>query len=220
MLLFDIGANRGDAVAAGLNKGYRVVGIEAAPKIFNALESNFKGHSDVRLLRFAIAAQDFKTIKFYECIEDGLSTLNKNWLTAESMPYKGKQFWEIEVPTITVDTLVKLYGKPDLIKIDVEGAEWEVFKGMSKNYGTLTFEWTNVTISEHQSQIKYLNSLGYTEVAPQFIVDHLEEPKEWFPIKDFHLCDWVTSNKDAWESGDWREANLRPTADVGMCWVR
>lgn len=220
MLFFDVGANRGDAVVAGLNKGYKVVGIEAAPKIFDALESNFKGNPDVRLLKFAVASEDFKTIKFYECIEDGLSTINKDWLTAEDMPYKGKQFWEVEVPTITLDTLVKLYGKPDLIKIDVEGAEWEVFRGMHKNYGPLTFEWTNVTIGEHQSQIEYLEKIGYTEIGPQFIEHHLQEPEKWYSIKEQRLDDWVIANLPAWEDGGWKKSNLRSTADVGMCWVR
>jgi len=220
MLFFDVGANRGDAVVAGLNKGYKVVGIEAAPKIFDALESNFKGNPDVRLLKFAVASKDFETVKFYECIEDGLSTLNKDWLTAETMPYKGKQFWEVEVPTITIDTLAKLYGEPDLIKIDVEGAEWEVFKGMSKKHGTLVFEWTNVTIGEHQSQIEYLTNLGYTEIGPQFIEHHLQEPEKWYPIKEQRLDDWVVANLTEWIDGKWRGSNLRPTADVGMCWVR
>jgi hypothetical protein len=32
MLLFDIGANRGDAVLAGLEQGYRVIALEAAPR--------------------------------------------------------------------------------------------------------------------------------------------------------------------------------------------
>lgn len=220
MLFFDVGANRGDAVVAGLNKGYKVVGIEAAPKIFDALESNFKGNPDVRLLKFAVASKDFQTVKFYECIEDGLSTLNKNWLTAETMPYKGKQFWEVEVPTITIDTLSKLYGEPDLIKIDVEGAEWEVFKGMSKKHGTLVFEWTNVTIGEHQSQIEYLSNLGYTEIGPQFIEHHLQEPEKWYRIEEQRLDDWVIANLTEWEDGKWKGSNLRPTADVGMCWVR
>lgn len=220
MLLFDIGANRGDAVVAGLQQGYKVLAIEAAPKIYQLLENNFGKHPDVKTLKIAVSDKDFEKVSFYECIEDGLSTLNIDWLTAETMPYKGKQFWTVEVDTITMDTLVKIYGEPDLIKVDVEGAEWSVFRGMTKKYGTLTFEWTNVTIGEHQSQLEYLASLGYTEVAPQFIVHHLQQPIKWFSINDFRLDDWAISHKDAWESGEWRQANLRPTADVGMVWVR
>lgn len=219
-LLFDIGANRGDATYAGLQKGFKVVALEPAPRVVAELENNFRDNPNVKILKFAVSRSDFDTVEFYECVEDGLSTLNRDWLTAETLPYHGKQFRTISVKTITLDTLVNLYGEPDLIKIDVEGAEWEVFRGMRKKYGMLTFEWTDVTIEEHQAQLEYLESLGYTEVAPQFIVNHLDEPTEWFPLKDFNLNNWVNIYRDEWVNGSWRIANLRPTADVGMCWVR
>ena len=129
-------------------------------------------------------------------------------------------FRSIHANTITIDTLAKLYGEPDLIKIDVEGAEWFVFKGMTKHHGTIAFEWTDATVEEHNAQLEYLESIGYTEVAPQFIVNHLEEPEEWFSVKEFKLDKWIDAHKEEWVNGKWKEANLRPTADVGMCWVR
>lgn len=223
MLLFDIGANRGDAVVAGLNKGYKVVALEAAPKIYRALEANFASNPNVKTLKFAVAEKDFQNVQFYECIEDGLSTLNKDWLTAEGMPYKGKHFWTVEATTITVDTLVKLYGTPDLIKIDVEGAEWAVFNGMTQKCGTLTFEWTFETLKEHEKQLDYLYKLGYREVAPQYIVHHLDEPTEWYKLKEDNtnqLYIWHQTTSDAWINGGWKESSLRPTADVGMLWLR
>lgn len=219
MLLFDIGANRGDATLAGLKMGYKVIALEPAPRVYGALVNSFIYSPNVIPLKLAVSDSDNKRVEFYEAQEDGLSTLNKEWLTNDSLPYGGKPFRTVYSNTITVDSLVQIYGEPDLIKIDVEGAEWNVFKGMTKSYGTLTFEWTSATIGEHQSQLEYLESIGYTKVAPQFIVQHLEEPTQWSSLKDFRLDDWAVSNKDAWESGGWKEANLRPTADVGMVWV-
>lgn len=220
MLMFDIGANRGDAVVAGREQGYKVIALEPAPIIFKNLVSNFIYDKDVVPLKYAVSDSDYETIEFYEAVEDGLSTINKDWLTLDTMPYGDKEFRTIKCLTITIDTLAKIYGKPELIKIDVEGAEWSVFRGMTKKYGTIAFEWTNVTIGEHQSQIEYLQKLGYTKIGPQFIEYHLQEPKEWFDIKYQRLDDWIIANKDKWENGDWKESNLRPTADVGMCWIK
>lgn len=220
MLLFDIGANRGDAVIAGLNKGYKVIACEPAPIIFGKLLSAFIYNPNVIPLKVAVSDTDNSRVEFYEADEDGLSTLNKEWLTSDSLPYGGKPFRTIMANTITLDTLAKIYGEPDLIKIDVEGAEWSVFKGMTKYHGKLAFEWTDVTIGEHQSQLEYLESMGYIEVAPQFIVNHLDEPTEWFPITGFRIDDWVIEHKDVWENGGWKEANLRPTSDVGMVWLK
>lgn len=220
MLLFDIGANRGDATLAGLSQGFKVIALEPAPRIFAELVKNFIYNPNVIPLKAAVSDVDNSRVEFYEAQEDGLSTLNKDWLTKEDMPYNGKPYRTVMANTITVDTLVHIYGKPDLIKIDVEGAEWSVFKGMTKHSGALTFEWTDVTLNEHEEQIAYLSTIGYTEIAPQFITNHLQEPTTWYSIKDKRLSEWVTENKEEWTTGGWRESSLRPTADVGMVWLR
>ena len=162
--------------------------------------------------------------KFYEADEDGLSSLNQDWLTKDGMPYKGKPHREVEVNTITIDTLADTYGNPDLIKIDVEGAEWQVMKGMTRHYGgLLCFEWTFETMHQHEDQLDYLFTLGYREMAAQYIVNHLQEPQEWGNMQSNNtnqLNAWHQLTSDAWIDGGWKVANLRPTADVGMLWVR
>ena len=222
MLLFDIGANRGDATVVGVALGYRVIAVEAAPKVFKELVSNFVYNPNVVPLKLAVSNTNNEVIEFYEAAEDGLSTMNKEWLTSEAMPYNGKPYRTITATTITIDKLVELYGTPDLIKIDVEGAEWAVFQGMSKSYGMLAFEWTDVTIDDHIKQLEYLRSLGYKEVAPQFIVSHLETPDEhwWCNLDTFDFKNWLNTYGPLWELEGWKRASLRPTADVGMLWVR
>lgn len=220
MLMFDIGANRGDAVLAGLKKGYKVIALEPGPRVFKELVSNFIYNPNVVPLKLAVSDTNNNQIEFYEAEEDGLSSINKEWLTKDSMPYAGKPYRTIFATTITIDSLIKIYGNPDLIKIDVEGAEWFIFRGMTKYSGQLTFEWTINTIKEHQEQIEYLKSLGYTKVGPQFIEHHLQDPDEWFDIEKFSLNDWVQQKEKWWINGGWKNSNLRPTADVGMCWVK
>ena len=217
MLLFDIGANRGDAVAAGLNKGYQVVALEPG-SIYRELVKSYIYNPLVIPLKFAVSDKNYQRVEFYEAFEDGLSTLNKDWLTKETMPYAGKDFKTISATTITLDALAGIYGKPDLIKIDVEGAEWSVFKGMTQKMGTITFEWTNATLDEHEAQLEYLRSLGYEFFAPQFIEHHLQQPLNWYPIGN--LTKWVETHSLAWIEEGWKISGLRPTADVGMCWVR
>jgi FkbM family methyltransferase len=219
MILFDIGANRGDATLIGLAQGYKVIALEPGSTIFRSLVSNFIYNENVIPLKFAVSDSDNEQVTFYECYEDGLSTLNQEWLTNETMPYNGKPYRTINATTITIDTLAKIYGNPDLIKIDVEGGEWSVFKGMTQKYGKIAFEWTYETLDQHEEQLKYLFGLGYEFFAPQFIEHHLQEPLNWYPIGE-SLKQWVDSNAKNWTEGDWHKSGLRPTADVGMCWVR
>ena len=217
-VLFDIGANRGDATLAGIQQGFTVIAVEPAPRVFGELVKQFI-YSQVRPLKYAVSDTNNEQIEFYEAIEDGLSTINKDWLTDSKLPYAGKEFRTITATTITIDRLCEIYGEPNLIKIDVEGAEWNVFRGMTKYYGELTFEWTQATLDEHQEQLAYLASLGYTKVAPQFIVHHLQRPETWYDI-DIDLTTWRNEHAPFWESHEWKTAGLRPTADVGMIWVR
>ena len=223
MLLFDIGANRGDATQVALDKGYQVVALEPAPKVFAQLVKTYIYDPRVTPLKYAVSDTSFETIEFYECIEDGLSTLSKEWLTKEGMPYAGKQYRTIKATTVTVDALAQKYGEPDLIKIDVEGAEWNVLRGITRKYGTIAMEWTFETLDEHEKQLDYLYSLGYRQVAPQYIVHHLQEPTDWFELTEDNakqLFVWHEKTSGRWIESDWTIAGLRPTADVGMLWIR
>jgi FkbM family methyltransferase len=88
MLCFDIGANRGDFTLAALAQGYRVIALEPAPRVFSALVGNFIYNPHVTPLRMAVSGSNDQTIEFFEAEEDGLSTMNLDWLTDESMPYQ------------------------------------------------------------------------------------------------------------------------------------
>lgn len=219
-LCLDIGANRGDFTVEAIKQGYRVIALEPAPRVYGELVKNFIYDEKVIPLKFAVSGTDYQRIEFFEADEDGLSTINEDWLTKDSMPYAGKPYRTVAANTITIDELARIYGTPDLIKIDVEGAEWSVFKGLSTKMGTIAFEWTDVTIPDHQLQLKYLLHGGYTQVAPQFIERHCQIPDVWLPLKDFDLAAWVEKNATYWEAGYWKASGLRPTADVGMVWVR
>ena len=81
MLCFDIGANRGDFTLAALSKGYKVVAVEPAPRVFAQLVSNFIYNPNVIPLKYAVSGSDFVRVEFFEAEEDGLSTLNLDWLT-------------------------------------------------------------------------------------------------------------------------------------------
>lgn len=223
MLLFDIGANRGDAVVAGLEMGFdKIIALEPAPKMFMILHNNFKNNSEVIPLKYAVSDSNNERIEFYECVEDGLSTINIEWLTADNAIYRGKQYKTIHATTCTIDRLVEKYGLPDLVKIDVEGAETQVFNGMTCKPKKLCFEWSLFTVDQHVEQLKKLRDVnGYTEFALQYIANHLEEPLEYRPIDDYHLLpNWIKDTKAEWESGGWLKYGHRATADVGMIWVK
>lgn len=223
-LFIDIGANRGEATWAALYlKGFTtVIALEPAPKVFYQLVYNYKDDPRVIPYRLAVSDSTGSEVEFYECVEDGLSSLNKDWLTGEGYRYNGKEYETIKVTTVKLDDIIYEYGVPELIKIDVEGAEDLVFAGYTGKAPKLCFEWTLEDVPKHIKQLERLSMVnGYTEYALQYIEHHLDEPTEYRPIttaKD--LPKWIEETAPAWENGGWQVAGIRPTADVGMIWVR
>lgn len=225
-LCFDIGANRGEATGVALNSGYaKVIALEPAPTIYKTLLGNFGSDERVVCLDLAVSDSDGDVVTFYEAEEDGLSTLNIDWLTADGARYAGKPFHEVKAETVTMDTLIERYGLPDLVKIDVEGAEDWVLRGLTKKPGNLALEWHVEELPKVYEMLCRLRDInGYTEYGLQYITHHLHAPTEYQPLETFtmdSLMEWHQQESVKWEAGGWVDGGrLRATADAGMMWVR
>ena len=225
-LFFDVGANRGDATAVALSAGYStVVALEPAPIIFDTLVNTYGKDDRVICLDLAVSDADDEVVTFYEAEEDGLSTLNVDWLTGEGARYQGKPFHEVTAKTVTMDSLISEYGLPDLVKIDVEGAEDWVLRGLTLKPQNLTLEWHVEELPKVFEMLCRLRDVnGYSEYGLQYITHHIHAPREYRTLTGVtleSLYGWHHEMKGPWESGGWiEEGRLRPSADAGMVWVR
>jgi len=66
----------------------------------------------------------------------------------------------VSVTVTTLDSLITQYGKPAFCKIDVEGNELEVLRGLSQPIRALSFEYTPSAINIALDCIEQLNHLG------------------------------------------------------------
>jgi len=170
MLIFDIGANRGKySEVYAINSNNTIISIEASPKMYTILKNNMSKYPNVKTLEYAVSNTDSEYITFFDCESDTLSTLDINWLTSNESRFGNHhgRFNPIQVKTISVDKLIEIYGLPDMLKIDVEGAEECVIKSLSKKVPVLLFEWAAEWKDSLKLAIDHLTNLGFSQFHVQ-----------------------------------------------------
>ena len=163
MLLFDIGANIGSWALDNYNDNTRIISVEASPTTFQTLQKNTSG-KNILALNFAVTSSKEDFIDFFDCSANTISTLDEEWLNDKtSRFYKKFQYKTIKVETITIDKLILEYGIPDILKVDVEGAENIVLKSLTNQAKTICFEWASEWNEKTFDGLNHLESLGYTK---------------------------------------------------------
>ena len=204
-MFFDIGANVGNWSLANINLCDKIITIEASPITFNNLVNNCK-NDNIKLLNYAVCNNNGDDIIFYQAECDVLSTINKDWLTKDTSRFYNHNYTEITCKTITIDKLIEQYGIPDLIKIDVEGGEYECIVSLTQKVKLLCFEWASEVNDITFKCIDYLLSLGYTQFYIQNQDDYLFRPGD----NDFYEISTIKS----------KLLNTIPKQDWGMIWCK
>ncbi|MDD5634066.1 MAG: FkbM family methyltransferase, partial [Candidatus Omnitrophica bacterium] len=66
----------------------------------------------------------------------------------------------VPVEAVTLDNLIKIYGRPKFCKIDVEGHELSVLHGLSEPIKYIAFEFTPERKGEAVKCVDYLAAMG------------------------------------------------------------
>lgn len=204
-LYFDIGANVGLWALANSKENRKIISIEASPTTFNRLKEKTKNNKNIECLNFAVTDSKDDTITFYEHPWDTISTLNKDWLTSPRSRFcNSGRIKETKVNTTSINKLIEKYGIPDLIKIDVEGGEFQVCKSLSNNdVNILNFEWASEMYDVTEKSLNYLSTIGYNKFHIQTGDEYTYTPKEFEYNLD--IVKDILSKK-------------RPKIDMGMVW--
>ena len=132
---FDVGAHYGwmSMVAAHrVGPGGHVVSFEPSPALFDILQyhKRLNGLKQIQLVEAAVSNANGGTVALF-LINEGLSFRNSLTIGEDDTPYlTSSQKTRIDVASITLDGFVLSSGMvPDVIKIDVEGAELLVLEG-------------------------------------------------------------------------------------------
>jgi FkbM family methyltransferase len=138
ILLLDIGANRGAAVGVFLRntRNCNVYCFEPNPDVFSKAHSRFRSNARVKLFNVGLGANE-GTFKLFIPVYrgyafDGLGSLSPefddSWLS-EKLLFYDKKFLQIREVNCQIKRLDDLNLEPFFMKVDVQGAEFDVVQG-------------------------------------------------------------------------------------------
>lgn len=194
MLIFDIGLHRSGFTKAYLDLADKIIGVEANPHLFAEAEREWQNSDKVIILN-RVVSDAGGTIPFYISNTDTLSTSSLDWIN--NSRFSGQHKWSspIEVPSITLDELIKIYGVPDLIKLDIEGSEREAVLGLSQKVPELCFEWVEEDRDKIFQTVAHLQSVGFTEFGWIEYDNYLQRPEKFSSWEELGLKELLDENR-------------------------
>jgi FkbM family methyltransferase len=160
-LVFDVGANVGDRSRMFLELGARVVAVEPQPACAQALRR--LSHERLVVEQVALGASP-GLANLRIASESTISSMADDWIerVQRSGRFRGHEWPEtIEVEVATLDSLIERHGQPSFCKIDVEGYEREVVRGLSQPLPLLSFEFAVEYTDGAEAVLASLERLGF-----------------------------------------------------------
>lgn len=162
-LCFDIGAHHGNRTEIFLKLGARVVAVDAQEDCTKFIGEKFPGNQKLILVNKGVADVEGE-LPFYICEKAStISTFSNDWkkkMSEEEIFSKYDWNKTKKVPVTTLDQLINTFGMPKFCKIDVEGFELEVLKGLTQPIKYLSFEFQRLFLANLANCINHIESLG------------------------------------------------------------
>ena len=139
--VFDVGANYGNRIKVFLELKANVVAIEPQESCYKFLKLMFG--KKIHLVTKGLGSKE-ETRKFFIADSSTVSTFSEEYIKAvkDSGRFANNNWNKTtEIQMTTLDNLIREFGVPAFIKIDVEGFEKEVLSGLTQKIRSLSFEY-------------------------------------------------------------------------------
>jgi FkbM family methyltransferase len=198
-LCFDIGANIGNRTGVFLKLGATVVAVEPQNICMRKLLKKYGNNDKVFLVHKALGAREGEG-NLILSNSHTVSSMSKEWIDCvrdSDMFFTSTSAFQwhknVSVPMTTLDKLIEKYGSPTVCKIDVEGFEHQVIKGLSQPVKVISFEFTPTPklINLAIESIKHLAAIGSVQFNYSFGESMVLALPEW--VDDSKICNVLLS---------------------------
>lgn len=160
-LAFDIGAHVGNRTRALRAAGARVVAVEPQDPFARFLELSLPG--DVTLIKAAVGPRETQGEMRVSRRHPTVSSLSRTFDSRAGATTGFRHVrWDARqrVPVTTLDALIARHGVPRFIKIDVEGFEAEVLRGLTQPVELIALEYLPAMPDLTEPALDLLGGLG------------------------------------------------------------
>jgi FkbM family methyltransferase len=182
-LVFDVGANVGNRVASFLECGASVVAVEPQPSCVAVLKEKF---GDKIIIENYGLGHEAGRLMMKVATDSTVSSFNQDYINSTKQRFKYTEWVdEITVEVTTMDELIAKHGLPKFVKIDVEGFELEVLRGLHRKVPYLSIEYC---VPEMHHQL--IDCISYlSEICPEGAFNYsIGESMSWA------LPSWIDYN--------------------------
>lgn len=160
-LVFDVGANMGNLSKVFRAIGARVVAFEPQSHCASFLGAAFAGDKRFALEQFALSNKEGE-LTMHLSESHVLSTLDIEWMERMNRGGRFAHQWDrTEVVRVTtLDKAIEKHGLPAFIKIDVEGHEYSVVRGLSHPVSHLSLEFASESLDRIGQCVDHLDTLA------------------------------------------------------------
>jgi len=165
-LIIDVGVHTGQDTEFYLKKGFRVVGIEAHPDIYESTKNRLNSYIEngqLTLLNIAVSPKD-EPVTFYANLDRIFwGTTSVDWARKGESSF-GTRSIEMTVEGRRFENILEKFGIPYYLKVDIEGADILCIKAL-RQFDTkpqfISIESTKASWSALLEEITLLKELGY-----------------------------------------------------------
>lgn len=187
-LVFDVGAHMGVKTCAFLSLGARVIAVEANPVCAEYIRTAFRrsiASGQLELESSAVASENGSVELTIFDSESAMTSGSSEFLEyARLGGFEGSRV--TSVSAVTLDSLIRKFGLPRFLKVDIEGMDADVLRGLSQRPQYLSFEYyTNAPLWQNTREcFRHAARLGFTEanvteqVRPELLL------RAWLPLDD------------------------------------
>tara|TARA_B100001057_G_C22548996_1_gene832663 strand:- start:109 stop:837 length:729 start_codon:yes stop_codon:yes gene_type:complete len=190
-VVIEVGGNFGTDTFAFIKKGYDVFCFEPVPELCVVLQKNFSKYKNFHLIQMAVdTKENFRNFNISKATDWGVSSLynfqrniNKKWKNRPDFFFEEK----IQVPTIRLDTFMKIYKLKKNITylwIDAQGNDLNVLKSL----GNFIYHVKNGKCEASLKTILYSKNKNTFKNVNNFLLKKKFKTKA-VPDRDSNECD-------------------------------